>query len=381
MNVSGHRISTIEVESALVDHHEVAEAAVAARKDATTGAGDRRVRDAEGRRGGLGREARGAAQPRRPEDRADREAGEHRLHAGAAEDAQRQDHAPPAPRRGREPPARRHDDARRPGGRRGDQDRAESESARTTRRARCRPRAAADLSLQSALALRRRRCGRCCNSVAPVADGRAALDRQLAAVVASVAQLGAVQRPGRTLVATRRVAVPVANVWASPGDGRLPNDSHVWPTPAIAAPQRRRARRAHADAGALRRARRRDRRRPAGRGSRCPTSRRRSTARGYPGWVRSWQLGKPLAVRRRRVVVTARRPGSRTGRARLRHAAPARAPAREDRPGATRRRRLAAARERGGARSGERRSRARSSSSACATSGAASRRGASTAPA
>jgi acetyl-CoA synthetase len=37
MNVSGHRISTIEVESALVDHREVAEAAVASRADATTG--------------------------------------------------------------------------------------------------------------------------------------------------------------------------------------------------------------------------------------------------------------------------------------------------------------------------------------------------------
>jgi acetyl-CoA synthetase len=37
MNVSGHRISTIEVESALVDHPEVAEAAVAARNDPTTG--------------------------------------------------------------------------------------------------------------------------------------------------------------------------------------------------------------------------------------------------------------------------------------------------------------------------------------------------------
>ncbi len=37
MNVSGHRISTIEVESALVDHQEVAEAAVAARADAQTG--------------------------------------------------------------------------------------------------------------------------------------------------------------------------------------------------------------------------------------------------------------------------------------------------------------------------------------------------------
>jgi len=37
MNVSGHRISTIEVESALVDHPEVAEAAVCGRADALTG--------------------------------------------------------------------------------------------------------------------------------------------------------------------------------------------------------------------------------------------------------------------------------------------------------------------------------------------------------
>jgi acetyl-CoA synthetase len=37
MNVSGHRISTIEVESALVDHTKVAEAAVCGRTDAQTG--------------------------------------------------------------------------------------------------------------------------------------------------------------------------------------------------------------------------------------------------------------------------------------------------------------------------------------------------------
>jgi acetyl-CoA synthetase len=37
MNVSGHRISTIEVESALVDHPDVAEAAVIGRNDAQTG--------------------------------------------------------------------------------------------------------------------------------------------------------------------------------------------------------------------------------------------------------------------------------------------------------------------------------------------------------
>ena len=37
MNVSGHRISTIEVESALVDHQQVAEAAVCGRQDPQTG--------------------------------------------------------------------------------------------------------------------------------------------------------------------------------------------------------------------------------------------------------------------------------------------------------------------------------------------------------
>ena len=37
MNISGHRISTLEVESALVDHPAVAEAAVVGRADATTG--------------------------------------------------------------------------------------------------------------------------------------------------------------------------------------------------------------------------------------------------------------------------------------------------------------------------------------------------------
>ncbi|MDQ3424778.1 MAG: AMP-binding protein, partial [Actinomycetota bacterium] len=37
MNVSGHRISTIEVESALVDHPSVAEAAVCGRADSLTG--------------------------------------------------------------------------------------------------------------------------------------------------------------------------------------------------------------------------------------------------------------------------------------------------------------------------------------------------------
>ena len=37
MNVSGHRISTTEVESALVDHQSVAEAAVVGKNDPVTG--------------------------------------------------------------------------------------------------------------------------------------------------------------------------------------------------------------------------------------------------------------------------------------------------------------------------------------------------------
>ena len=87
MNVSGHRISTIEVERALVDHPKVAEAAVCGRADATTGQAIVAYVTLKGGRRGLGRDARGAAQPRREEDRRDREAREHRLHARAAEDA------------------------------------------------------------------------------------------------------------------------------------------------------------------------------------------------------------------------------------------------------------------------------------------------------
>ena len=120
MNVSGHRISTIEVESALVDHPQRRRGRGLRPQGRAHRPGDRRLRDAEGRRRRLGRDAGGAAQPRRREDRADRQAGEHRLHARAAEDPQRQDHAAAPARRGREPRARRHDHARRPGRRLGD---------------------------------------------------------------------------------------------------------------------------------------------------------------------------------------------------------------------------------------------------------------------
>ena len=60
MNVSGHRISTIEVESALVDHPRVAEAAVCGRSDATTGQAIVAYVTLKGGDDGLGRDARGA---------------------------------------------------------------------------------------------------------------------------------------------------------------------------------------------------------------------------------------------------------------------------------------------------------------------------------
>ena len=49
MNVSGHRISTIEVESALVDHHDGRRGRGLLAQGRDDRRGDRRVRDAEGR--------------------------------------------------------------------------------------------------------------------------------------------------------------------------------------------------------------------------------------------------------------------------------------------------------------------------------------------
>ena len=64
LNVAGHRIGTMEVESALVDHPAVAEAAVVGTTRRPQGAGDRRVRHAEGRARADRRAARGAEGPR-----------------------------------------------------------------------------------------------------------------------------------------------------------------------------------------------------------------------------------------------------------------------------------------------------------------------------
>ena len=114
MNVSGHRLSTTEIESALVSHPKVAEAAVVGATDEDTGqavcafvilreeAGD----------GGDGHR-RGAAQPRPQADRCDREAAADHDRRRAAQDPLGQDHAAPAARRRRAPRGRRRHHARR----------------------------------------------------------------------------------------------------------------------------------------------------------------------------------------------------------------------------------------------------------------------------
>ena len=100
LNVSGHRLSTMEIESALVAHEKVAEAAVVGRPDETKGqavaafvtleSAISAVSGVEGRAARLGSER----------NRFDGEAGRHSLHRSIAEDPFWQDHAAPAARAG-----------------------------------------------------------------------------------------------------------------------------------------------------------------------------------------------------------------------------------------------------------------------------------------
>ena len=114
VNVSGHRLSTAEVESAIVAHEKVAEAAVIGQSDEDTGQAicafvtlqgdaepsDELLEDIRAHRGRADRQVRPAEADhlgRRP-----------------AEDPLRQDHAPPAARHRRGPGAGRRDDPARP---------------------------------------------------------------------------------------------------------------------------------------------------------------------------------------------------------------------------------------------------------------------------
>ncbi len=102
MLVSGHNISTTEVESALVSHPKVAESAVVGATDPTTGQaivafvilrGDVMTDDGTAEGDAL---VRGATRARGQDARTDREAAPDHAGAGAAEDPLRQDHAPTA---------------------------------------------------------------------------------------------------------------------------------------------------------------------------------------------------------------------------------------------------------------------------------------------
>ena len=115
INVAGHRLSTMEVESALVSHPLVAEAAVVGKPDELKGQAIAAFVTLES-----GHEPSEALRQelRAHVDQGDRRAGppgRDPLHRRPAQDAQRQDHAPAAPRhrRGRRE-HRRHHDARRP---------------------------------------------------------------------------------------------------------------------------------------------------------------------------------------------------------------------------------------------------------------------------
>ncbi len=115
LNVAGHRLSTMEVESALVNHPKVAEAAVVGKPDELRGQAIAAFVTLEGGPGAQRGAEAGAPPPRRQGDRRAGPPRRHPLHRRPAQDPQRQDHAPVAPRRRRRPREhRRHHHARRP---------------------------------------------------------------------------------------------------------------------------------------------------------------------------------------------------------------------------------------------------------------------------
>jgi hypothetical protein len=183
-----------------------------------------------------------------------------------------------------------------------------------------------------------------------------------------------------TVMPSATVRVPVANVWASPGAGHLPLDPHVWPTPAVTYAQRL-ALVGHMPTQALYG----ERvvvtgHRPGWTRIAIPDQPSPLDRRGYPGWVRSWQLGKPLRRGRGPFVVTARTAKLTNGTelsfgTRLPLERRLGKTVQVDTPFGVSRCRRARSRLRRQAWS-----RPPSGSWACATSGAASRRGASTAP-
>ena len=137
MNVAGHRIGTMEVESALVAHPAVAEAAVIGMQPRDQGPGAGGVRDAQGGQrsddGAMVDELRRSTSPTRS---ARSPSPTHPLHGRTAQDPQREDHAPAAARHRGRPSAGRHHHPGRPHGR------PEPAASGTRKRPAGRPRAA-----------------------------------------------------------------------------------------------------------------------------------------------------------------------------------------------------------------------------------------------
>ena len=115
VNVSGHRLSTAEVESAIVSHGKVAEAAVIGQADEDTGQAITAFVTLEGDLEGDDDLVNEIRETRRLADRQVRAPQADHLGRRPAQDPLGQDHAPAAARHRRGPRARRRHDAARPG--------------------------------------------------------------------------------------------------------------------------------------------------------------------------------------------------------------------------------------------------------------------------
>lgn len=100
------------------------------------------------------------------------------------------------------------------------------------------------------------------------------------------------------------VRVPVANVWEAPGAGHLPLDPRVWPTPALTLAQRLElvghmpTQVLYGETVQVLA------RRPGWTRIAVPDQPSPLDRRGYPGWVRSWQLGPQPAMKVAEAMVT-----------------------------------------------------------------------------
>ena len=107
MNISGHRISTTEVESALVSHPAVAEAAVVGAADEMTGQGIVAFVILRGTAADTDTLVGELQSPRRQRDRTHRQTQTHPRRPRTPQNPIRQNHAPPPPRHRRKPRRRR----------------------------------------------------------------------------------------------------------------------------------------------------------------------------------------------------------------------------------------------------------------------------------